>query len=273
MARFKLVFEYDGTRFAGWQVQKNSRTLQGEIFKAMERVFQSRDFEFYGSTRTDAGVHALSQVAHLDIKSTLQEAEINQRINDNLPHDVHLLSVEQVPAEFNARFDAQARSYVYLLSRRRTAFFKPYVWWIREELDMPAMHVAAETLCGFNNFAALSGTVDPLAESTSSLDLKFVDVYEQGELLIVHTVANHYMWNLVRRLVSTLVEVGRGTMEPESLTHWFSEPSGAVRKYIAPPTGLYLERVYYPGEEIMRGPQAFQVPLHILPSLAPVFEK
>src|SRR5262249_36827327 len=130
--RFKLVIEYAGTRYSGWQIQKNARTVQGELDRAIRVATGRREFELYGAGRTDAGVHALAQVAHLEIYSTLSPETLRRNVNDELPADIHVRAAVKVPHRFHARHDAVARVYLYQISRRRTAFGKPLVWWIRE---------------------------------------------------------------------------------------------------------------------------------------------
>ena len=124
MPRFKLTIEYAGTRYSGWQIQKNARTIQGEIDGAVRTVTARKDFELYGSGRTDAGVHALGQIAHLDVSTNLPAETLRRRLNDELPADIHILAAAQVPHRFHARHDAVARRYLYQISRRRTAFAK-----------------------------------------------------------------------------------------------------------------------------------------------------
>src|SRR5512144_2334338 len=136
MPRFKLTIEYAGTRYSGWQAQQNAKTVQGELHRAVREGLGAGRFETYGSGRTDAGVHALRQVAHLDLPAALPPDTIVARLNDSLPHDVNLLAAERVPPRFHARHSAIARSYLYQISRRRTAFAKPFVWWVREPLDV-----------------------------------------------------------------------------------------------------------------------------------------
>ena len=148
MARFKLTVEYAGTRYSGWQIQKNARTVQGDIDKAVRTVTGRNDFELHGSGRTDAGVHALGQVAHLDVSTSLPPETLRQRINDKLPADINLLEARIVPHRFHARHDAVARAYLYQIARRRTAFAKPYVWWVREPLDAGLMRNAARAFVG-----------------------------------------------------------------------------------------------------------------------------
>src|SRR5512143_1821825 len=143
MPRFKLLIEYNGGRYSGWQIQKNARTVQGEIDRAIRSVSKRPEFELYGSSRTDAGVHALGQVAHLELYTDLAAESLRRKINDELPADIHIRRMDKVPHKFHARHDAISRSYLYQISRRRTAFAKPFVWWIREPLDVEAMRDAA----------------------------------------------------------------------------------------------------------------------------------
>ena len=144
--RLKLTIEYAGTRYSGWQIQTNARTIQGEIDRAIRDATGVDDFELYGSGRTDAGVHALAQVAHLDIHTTLPADTLRRRINDALPSDIVILGVQPVRHRFHARHDAVGRSYLYHVSRRRTAFAKPFVWWVKEELDIDRMRRAASVM-------------------------------------------------------------------------------------------------------------------------------
>src|SRR5919106_745400 len=148
MPRFKLLIEYAGTRYSGWQIQKNARTVQGEIDRAVREATGCKEFELYGSGRTDAGVHALAQVAHLEIYTNLAPDLLRRKINDTLPADIHIRRIDKAAHRFHARHDALSRSYLYQISRRRTAFAKPFVWWIREPLDVAAMRVAAPAFTG-----------------------------------------------------------------------------------------------------------------------------
>ena len=141
--RFKLTIEYAGTHYRGWQIQKNARTVQGAIERAIHESTGIRGFELYASGRTDAGVHALAQVAHLDIDSTVPAESLRRGINDVLPSDINILRIEKVRHKFHARHDAIARSYVYHVARRRTAFAKPFVWWVKDDLDIEQMRTAA----------------------------------------------------------------------------------------------------------------------------------
>jgi tRNA pseudouridine38-40 synthase len=241
--RLKLTIEYAGTRYSGWQVQQNARTVQGEIERAVRTATEVDDFELYGSGRTDAGVHALAQVAHLEIASTLPADTLRRRINDALPTDIVILRAESVRHRFHARRDAVARSYLYQIARRRTAFAKPFVWWVKEDLSIDAMRDAAHAFVGFHDFGAFSDD-DPTEKSTEVL-VDALDIYEDDDLIVVHIEGSHFIWKMVRRLVGVLVEVGRGGIAPEEVAGLFAARSGDVARLTAPASGLFLERVYY----------------------------
>jgi tRNA pseudouridine38-40 synthase len=244
--RLKLTIEYAGTRYSGWQIQKNARTVQGEIERAVRDAAGIHDFELYGSGRTDAGVHALGQVAHLDISTTLAPETLRRRINDALPTDIVILRADQVRHRFHARHEALGRSYLYQVSRRRTAFAKPFVWWVKEDLSMDAMREAAQTFVGFHDFQAFSDD-DPTAKSTEVL-VETLDIYEDDDLIVFHIEGSHFIWKMVRRIVGVLVEVGRGGIEPRAIGALLTSGSEAVARLTAPASGLFLERVYYEGD-------------------------
>ncbi|HSL89668.1 MAG TPA: tRNA pseudouridine synthase A, partial [Ignavibacteriaceae bacterium] len=131
-SRFKLILEYEGTRYSGWQRQQNARTVQGELIKACEKIFESGFIDLQGSGRTDSGVHAFSQVAHLDADSMLAPHIIMMKLNDLLPYDINILDLEKSNKNFHARHSAKSRIYLYQISRRRNAFEKNHVWWVKD---------------------------------------------------------------------------------------------------------------------------------------------
>jgi tRNA pseudouridine38-40 synthase len=243
--RLKLTIEYAGTRYSGWQVQKNARTVQGELERAVHEATRLDEFELYGSGRTDAGVHALAQVAHLDISADLPAETLRRRINDALPADIVVLRVERVRHRFHARHDAVARSYLYQVARRRTAFAKPFVWWVRDHLSVAAMRDAARMFVGFHDFRAFSDD-EPEAKSTDVLVDRF-DIHEDDDLILFHIEGSHFIWKMVRRMVGVLVEVGRGGLATADVQELLVSGTGAAR-LTAPASGLFLERVYYAGD-------------------------
>src|SRR5688572_11430148 len=182
--RFKLTIEYAGTKYSGWQIQKNARTLQGEIDRAIRETTGVDDFELYGSGRTDAGVHALRQVAHLDANTTLPPDTLRRRVNEALPSDIVITAAEPVRHRFHARHDAVARSYIYQLSRRRTAFSKNFVWWVKDALDLNAMRRTARHFVGRHDFQSFSD--DDPGEKSTEVVLETLELHEDGDLIVVH---------------------------------------------------------------------------------------
>jgi tRNA pseudouridine38-40 synthase len=244
--RFKLTLEYNGARYSGWQIQKNARTVQGEIVRAAREVTGRDKLEVYGSGRTDAGVHALAQVAHLDVATTLATGALRQRLNDELPADINILRVETVSHRFHARHDATARSYVYHIARRRTAFAKPFVWWVREPLDLDAMRRCAERFTGFGDFASF--TDDDPDEKSTTVQLSSIELLEEGDLLVIRLVGSHFLWKMVRRMVGVLVAAGRGELSPDAVGQLLRERSAMPARLTAPASGLFLESVAYGAE-------------------------
>jgi tRNA pseudouridine38-40 synthase len=241
--RYKLTIEYAGTRYSGWQIQKNARTIQGEIDRAIREVSGRSDFELYGSGRTDAGVHAIAQVAHLDITTGPPPDTLQRRINDALPSDINILRIEPMHRRFHARHDAIARSYIYQVARRRTAFAKNYVWWVKDDLAVDQMQRVAQHFVGMHDFQSFSDD-DPEDKSTDVL-IEALDIHEDGDLLLFHTEGSHFIWKMVRRLVGVLVEVGRGALSPADAVAMLTTHSALPARLTAPAAGLFLERVYY----------------------------
>ena len=240
MPRYKLTIEFAGTKYSGWQKQKNARTVQGELENAIAGFTRDTTFEFMGSGRTDAGVHALRQVAHLDVRKALPAESLRRGINDGLPADIHVLAVDTVPHRFHARHSAVARSYLYQVSRRRSAFAKPFVWWVKEPLDVQRMTEAAARLTGMHDFQSFSDD-DPDDKSTDVL-VEEVTLGEDGDLILIRVGGSHFIWKMVRRMVGVLVETGKGAITPDQV--W----SVDAARLTAPASGLFLERVFYDGD-------------------------
>ena len=277
--RFKLTIEYAGTRYSGWQIQKNARTVQGEIDRAVRSVSGRRDFELYGSGRTDAGVHALAQIAHLDVVTTLPAESLRRRLNDELPADINILAAEPVPHRFHARHDAVARRYVYQIARRRTAFAKPFVWWVKDPLDTDVMRTAAKAFVGMKDFGtfaqsdkATAETAEP-AENTHSqrspraprlLDepkstlvlIERIEVIDDGGLVLVVIEGSHFLWKMVRRIVGVLVEIGKGALDADAGATLLASDSDVPARLTAPASGLFLERVFYRNDRRDSSPHA-----------------
>lgn len=248
MPTYRLDLEYEGTRYRGWQEQQNARSVAGELRRAVADA-GGDVVELGGAGRTDAGVHALHQVAHLRLRAKADPRRFRLAINDALPHDVHVLSMRSVPERFHARHDAVLRSYVYQISRRRTALAKRSVWWIKRPLDLARMEAAAACLPGMHDFANFCER--PQDQTSTRVAVERAELAADGALVLVRLAASHFLWKMVRRVVGGLVKVGAGelaTHDFESLVRGTSRRGASTAEWTAPPSGLFLERVLYAGD-------------------------
>jgi len=247
---WKITLEYEGTRYAGWQEQPRERTVAGELRGAAKRVF-GEAVEIGGAGRTDAGVHALAQVAHLRAKKrprTPRGLEI--ALNDGLPSDIHVLSAKSAPDRWHARHDATLRSYIYQFSRRRSAFLKPFVWWIREDLDLDRMRQGAALLTGMHDFASFADLEESGDEKSTKVRVFEARLEEAGPLILFRFVASHFLRKMVRRVAGVLARVGTRATEPGEIGMLLASGRGNVAEWTAPPSGLFLERVFYGPEKL-----------------------
>ncbi|HEX7154690.1 MAG TPA: tRNA pseudouridine(38-40) synthase TruA [Thermoanaerobaculia bacterium] len=249
MPTFKLTLEYEGTRYSGWQAQGNTqKTVQGHLLRAASQVLG--DIDIGGAGRTDAGVHASAQVAHLRAKKAHDPVLLMRKINDLLPHDIHIVDVRSVRDDFHARHDAKSRAYLYQISTRRSAFAKPFVWWIKDRLDLAAMQAAASSIAGRHDFSAF--TDKRLAKDESRIVVvETAELGRAGDLILFRIAASHFLWKMVRKLTACLVEVGRGNLKPEQFAAML-HPKAEPFQPTAPPSGLFLEAILYEGEEFER---------------------
>jgi tRNA pseudouridine38-40 synthase len=246
MHKYKITLEYDGTSYRGWQSQKNARSVQDTIIHAAEKLF-GEEVEIQGAGRTDAGVHALAQVAHLGAASGMPARKILEGLNDLLPSNINILDVEEVSVSFHARHYAIARSYIYLISKHRTAFGKRYVWWVRDKLDAKKMQTAGRIFQGFHDFVSFADKrMDKDASTKVKLDT--AEVREVDDLIILRVVGSHFLWKMVRRMAGILVEVGRGNLTPQDVEAMLEQTSHLPAEHTAPPSGLFLEHVFYEGD-------------------------
>ncbi|HSQ76911.1 MAG TPA: tRNA pseudouridine(38-40) synthase TruA [Bacteroidota bacterium] len=249
MARYKFLIEYEGTRYRGWQPQKNARTVAGELQRCIHDVCGAAPFEFQGSGRTDAGVHALGQTAHLEISTMLAPEILRMKLNDLLPADIVILDIAKADPRFHARHHAVSRSYLYQISRRRTALGKRFVWWIKDPLNVKRMHEAAALFTGMHDFRSF--TEDDPEDKSTKVQVEELRIAEAGDLILVRMRGSHFVWKMVRRVVGILAEVGRGSMTAEAVGELLRHQSSEPARFTAPPSGLFLERVYYPGDPIL----------------------
>ena len=278
MNTWKITLEYDGTKYHGWQEQNNARTVLGELRQAAGELF-GEPCDMQGSGRTDAGVHAIAQVVHLRVETHRgwKAFEIQYGLNDRLPSDIVVLDVEETSPAFHARHDAVSRSYVYQIAIRKTAFAKRHVWWVKEKLEQAPMMEAAKLLAGRHNFVNFVAK-DPSKPGESTIvHVESAHLEMDDFMLVFHITASHYLWKMVRRIVGTLVKVGLKEVtvaQFAELLEGKSMPELPVPEWTAPASGLFLERVLYPGDEVPvarerdESPALVQVPaVHLEPAL------
>ena len=244
---FKLILEYDGTRYSGWQEQKNARTVMGEIRKAARQVFGA-EVEMQGAGRTDAGVHALAQVMHIKAASLHHPETVKRKLNDLLPADIAILSVERAGRNFHARHSARSRVYVYQISRRKQAFTKRFVWWVKDDLDVKRMERAASGLVGRHDFICFRAADASRPDESTIVVIEAATIEAEEDMIQIRIKASHFLWRMVRRIVGVLVKVGTGEVSVEDFEKLLTgrcDPKLDVAAWTAPASGLFLEEVTY----------------------------
>ncbi len=241
--RYRLILEYDGTHFAGWQIQPGKRTVQGEVEKALGELFQEK-VRVTAAGRTDAGVHARGQVVHFDARHFRPVRGILLGLNTLLPDDVAVRQVEPVPSSFDARFSAVWRQYCYRIVQRPTALLRRYAWVFLQELNVHDMQRCAEEIRGEHDFRAFC-SAQAEANHYRCTVYRANWEYERNDRLTFTIVANRFLHNMVRILVGTMVEVGKGKYSPEDFRRMLQSRDRTEAGPTAPPQGLFLEKVAY----------------------------
>ena len=245
MPRYKLTIEYDGGPFVGWQVQESGLTVQGQLMAAVE-AFCGERVKVSGAGRTDAGVHALGQVAHVDLARDFDTDTVRDAITAHLrPHPIAVLSAEKVPENFDARFSAVGRHYLYRIVNRRgdLTLMRGKAWRLPRVLDHAAMHAAAQRLVGRHDFTTFRHIECQAKSPVKTLDR--LDVVREGEELRVAASARSFLHTQVRSMVGALVAVGDGRWSADELSAALAARDRKACAALAPPDGLYLVRVDY----------------------------
>jgi tRNA pseudouridine38-40 synthase len=245
MPRYKLTIEYDGTPFSGWQIQDTAPTVQGALEAAVKAI-SGEDVRVHGAGRTDAGVHALGQVAHCDIAKHFAPGRLRDGLNAHLrPNPIGVLSAEIVPETFEARFSAVKRYYRYRIrnTRANLALDVMRVWRVPRRLDAEAMHVAAQRLIGKHDFTTFRDAECQAKSPEKTLDQ--LDVVREGDAIDIFTSARSFLHSQVRSMVGSLVWVGEGRWRADDLSAALIARDRAACGPVAPPEGLYLVRVDY----------------------------
>ncbi len=242
---FKLVIEYDGTDFHGWQRQVQDRTVQETIEKALERMTREK-ISLIGSGRTDAGVHAMAQTASFQTASRLDAGVFLNGLNSLLPRDVRIHACRQMPAGFHARFNVTGKHYRYHILNRpiASAITRRFCWHIQKSLDVGQMQTAAAAIVGTHDFKAFEGAGSPRAHTVRTVTESVFQKEENGNLTY-DIRADGFLRFMVRNIVGTLVEVGLGKRQAEEMTAILESKSRDHAGATAPPQGLFLMEVNY----------------------------
>ena len=242
MRNIKLCIEYDGTDFYGWQVQTKKRTVQGELQEALGTLLNS-DIGIIGAGRTDTGVHALGQVAHFKTDSDMEIATLYRGLNSLLPEDIVVHDVQEVPTDFHARFDAKSRRYQYRIVRGRKAIGRQFNWHCNYPLDVPSMVQATEPLRGKHNFRSFCSAGTEVKDHTCTLfNIKWS---EQNGHLTLEAEADRFLQHMVRAIVGTIVEIGRGRWDISDAHRILEAKDRRKAGPTAPAQGLCLMEVTY----------------------------
>ncbi|MBU0483463.1 MAG: tRNA pseudouridine(38-40) synthase TruA [Proteobacteria bacterium] len=246
--RYRLTLEYAGAGFSGWQKQDDARTIQGAMLAAAVEIFGDERVDIQGTGRTDAGVNALNYTAHLETTGERLPLEIIiERFNELLPANIAVLAISPCHARFHARHSCIGRSYLYQIAKRKSAFNKKYVWWVKDRLDSAAMAETAVIFAGMHDFVSFAERQE-LKKSTL-VRLNGVYLYEDDEMLRLRVVGSHFLWRMVRRMAGVLVEVGRGNLSKSEVAAFLAGPADAPSRLTAPPSGLFFEQAFYDEQE------------------------
>lgn len=242
---YKMILQYDGTRYDGWQRQVTTdKTIQGKLEAVLSR-YAGGKVEIHGSGRTDGGVHAGGQVANFYLSEKKNGEEIREYLNTYLPEDIRVLSVEQAPYRFHSRLHAVRKTYAYRIEmgEKKDVFTRKYTYGLGKPLDIDRMRAAAGLLLGTHDFKSFCGNRKMKKSTVRTIEK--IDFYQDGTKLTIRYTGNGFLQYMVRILTGTLIEVGTGEREPESIKETLAALSREAAGYTAPPEGLCLELVEY----------------------------
>ena len=246
--KFKLTIAYDGTAYAGWQVQKSGIGVQQKIEEALARIFTGVE-RIHSSSRTDAGVHALGMVAHVEIPKAqfrMEERKLSIAINAHLPEDIRIVSARRCPPAFHARFDATGKQYRYLVWNHfaMNPLLRHQAWQVPKPVDVPAMRKAAQLFLGKHDFKSLAATRSYEMESTVRT-LHRCDIRQSGSLLTFIIEGDGFLYKMCRGIIGKLIQVGQGKIGVEEIKGILEGKDRTLAGMTAPANGLVLQKVYY----------------------------
>ncbi|WP_059174151.1 tRNA pseudouridine(38-40) synthase TruA [Bacillus sp. FJAT-27445] len=245
MQRYKCIVSYDGTGFAGYQVQPGKRTVQGEIEAALAKIHKGEEVKVTASGRTDSGVHAKGQVIHFDSPLPIPTDRWPVALNSLLGGEIVILSVKKVSQGFHARFDAAAKEYRYVLylGRHKNPFKRNYASHYPYPLDIGKMEEAARHLCGTHDFTSFCASNTEVVDKVRTINE--ISFKKEDDCLVLVFKGNGFLYNMVRILTGTLIEVGSGAREPEGIPGLIEARDRTLSGKTAPANGLYLWKVLY----------------------------
>lgn len=245
MQRIKCKISYDGTNFSGYQIQPNKRTVQGELERALQKLHKGVDIKVYGSGRTDAGVHARGQVIHFDSPFTIPDERWGVAINSLLPDDISVTCVEKVALTFHARFDVTGKEYRYFvyIGKGRDPFRRNFAYHYPYKLNLSSIKVATEYLVGTHDFTSFCSAKTEVEDRVRNL--REITCKVEEDMVTFRFVGNGFLYNMVRILVGTLLQVGSGDIEPDAIPAILAKKDRTFAGKTAPPQGLYLWEVTY----------------------------
>lgn len=255
MKKIKLLLEYDGTAYQGWQIQKKGLTIQEVIEDTIQRITRKHT-RVISASRTDAGVHALSQIAAFRIESRLDSKTMRRALNALLPRDIRVLNASEVGDSFHPRYDAKKKSYFYIISNQResSAFLYRYTWVVQYPLKLTLMRKASRVLIGKHDFSSFRGTGSSTENNVREIfslrikkfeEIDFMTSSIKGEFLKIRIEADGFLRHMVRNIVGTLIEIGRGRISASSMEEILKSCDRRLAGPTAPPNGLFLERIIY----------------------------
>lgn len=244
MRNIKLTIEYDGTSYGGWQKQKNNRTIQQCIEEAI-KLITGEDVELIGSSRTDAGVHAKGMIANFITNSQIPADKFREAINTKLPDDIGIIKSEEVDRNFHSRYDSKGKTYCYTLVNRyeKVCIGRNYVYQVRDELNYNLMKEAAKYFLGKHDFKAFK--TNGSSVKTSVRTINGLELELKGDVIKIFVSADGFLYNMVRIIVGTLIEVGKGKIKPEDIESIIKNGDRSKAGPCVPPNGLVLEKVFY----------------------------
>ena len=245
MKNYKIIIQYDGTRYKGWQVQKSTdMTIQGKIQSVLSEMTR-HEIEVIGSGRTDAGVHAYGQVANFHVPEHFKAQEILEYLNHYLPMDIAVISIEEVDDRFHARFNAVSKTYVYRIhtSTIPNVFERKYMYTYTEQLDVLAMCKAAKLMLGTHDFAAFCG--NKKMKKSTVRTVTAIDIVEKENEILISYTGDGFLQQMIRIMTGTLIEVGNGTKKPEDIPKILESKVRERAGFTVPAEGLALKSVSY----------------------------